>query len=233
MHEYDPANDPDPAAWLQLDEPERIEIVQLYHERTGFEGPSVHIHAVIHSIVETQLAANDPTEVRATVDRLIAEGLDRHEAIHAVGAVVATQVFELAKNGGEGADPNEAYRRKLADVTASGWRALSAATGQSRAPSTPRTKIEPDQAVPVRITARQKELLFEEIVVDPDYAERLRPAEGSTDFVGEFTLDDLEDILGYVAAVANHTDDGALEEELDQLHEHLQRTQRSYDDGNW
>jgi len=96
-----------------------------------------------------------------------------------------------------------------------------------------RKKVEAGDRVPVRLSARQRELLFEETFVDSAYAKRLRSAKSGSYFVGEFTLDDLEDILGYVASAANHADDDRLEEELDQLWGHLRHIQGSYDDGNW
>jgi hypothetical protein len=75
--------------------------------------------------------------------------------------------------------------------------------------------------------------LLEHTVADPDYTERLRPASGGQGLAGEYTLDDLEDMLGYIAAEANHTEDKKLCRELDALYDRLLRIQRSYDDGNW
>ncbi len=51
--------------------------------------------------------------------------------------------------------------------------------------------------------------------------------------VVKLTLDDLEEIIGYIAAEANHTDDKKLQKELDHLYERLQTTMESYDDGMW
>jgi hypothetical protein len=59
----------------------------------------------------------------------------------------------------------------------------------------------------------------------------MQPIAGGSDFVGQYTLDDLEDMLGYIAAEANHAEDSALEEELDALWGRLREIQRSYDDG--
>ena len=96
-----------------------------------------------------------------------------------------------------------------------------------------RRKIRPDEKVPVRMTKRDRDLLLEHTFADPEYAERLRPAPSGKGLVAEYTLDDLEDILGYVAAEANHTDDKKLRRELDAFYDRLLRTQRSFDDGNW
>jgi len=96
-----------------------------------------------------------------------------------------------------------------------------------------RRNIKPDEKIDVRMTARDKHLLLEHVLADPEYAERLEPIAGSTDLLGRYTLDDLEDILGYIAAEANHTEDAKLQTELDALYEHLFNIQRSYDDGSW
>src|SRR5215813_2177430 len=88
MDHYDPLQAPDPKEWLALDEGERIALADEYHRRAGIRLPKVQIHAAIHATVETQAALGDETPVRRTLDRLVSEGLDRHEAIHAVGSVL-------------------------------------------------------------------------------------------------------------------------------------------------
>ncbi len=96
-----------------------------------------------------------------------------------------------------------------------------------------RRAIQPDAKITVCVTARDHALMPEYTFGDPEYAERLQPASAGSGLVGEYTLDDLEDILGYVAAEANHTEDRKLRQELDALFNRLHRIQRSYDDGNW
>jgi hypothetical protein len=54
------------------------------------------VHAAIHVAVENQIAMGVEL-VGETVARLVAEGLDRHEAIHAIGALLAEDVFALAR----------------------------------------------------------------------------------------------------------------------------------------
>lgn len=96
-----------------------------------------------------------------------------------------------------------------------------------------RRKIQPDERVTVHMTLRDRALLLEHSFGDPEYAKRLRPAESGGGLVGDYTLDDLEDMLGYIAAEANHTEKKKLRQELEELHDRLFRIQRSYDDGNW
>ena len=57
---------------------------------------------------------------RATLDRLVGEGLDRHEAIHAIGSVLAEFMFDLMGDGAVGG--NEKYFRQLEKLNAAEWR---------------------------------------------------------------------------------------------------------------
>ena len=55
-----------------------------YHRRAGIFPPNEQLHATFHVVVENQIALGDELPVRRAVDRLMAEGLDRHQAVHAV-----------------------------------------------------------------------------------------------------------------------------------------------------
>ena len=85
MQRYDPMVAPDPEQWADLVDGERIDIIRAYHRKARISLPNAPFHAAIHAIVETQIALGDEIPVARTVDRLMAEGLDRHDAIHAVG----------------------------------------------------------------------------------------------------------------------------------------------------
>ena len=80
---YDPDITPEPGEWLSLDERERIELVLNHHRRIRAKLPNAQLHAVIHVIVENQLAEGFEV-TRETLKRLKTEGIDRHEAIHAI-----------------------------------------------------------------------------------------------------------------------------------------------------
>ena len=56
MDKYDPLVAPDPDEWLSLDEQERIILVGDYHDEVGVEVPNEELHAVVHVIVENQIA---------------------------------------------------------------------------------------------------------------------------------------------------------------------------------
>ena len=111
--------------WLQLDEPERIDLVIAYHRHYCLTmGRSPKLHGTVHAIVENQVAAGDATVVSATLARLIREGLDRHDAIHAIGSVLAAIIFDVvAKKADAGLDINTRYGHELGALTAASWRA--------------------------------------------------------------------------------------------------------------
>jgi hypothetical protein len=88
-------------AWLRLSETERTRAIENYHQQLASHPPmpNPNLHALMHGIVDNQLAARDPAEVPATLERLMLAGLGRHEAIHAIASVVAEALFKVAKEG--------------------------------------------------------------------------------------------------------------------------------------
>ncbi|HEY5281600.1 MAG TPA: hypothetical protein VIM14_02320, partial [Polyangia bacterium] len=99
MERYDPADAPIPDEWLALDEGERIDLVGRFHRGARIPLPNLLAHAAFHVAVENQLALPDQVLVRDTLQRLIREGLSRHDAIHAVASVLAVRVHELLQPG--------------------------------------------------------------------------------------------------------------------------------------
>jgi hypothetical protein len=111
---YDPAIAPDPVVWLELDEQERISLAERYHKATKVKLPNLTVHAVVHVIVENQIAEGVPSTVKA-IARLMTEGLSRHDALHAIGAVVA-EYFFAAVNDKDGNYVNTVQARVDAAV---------------------------------------------------------------------------------------------------------------------
>ena len=118
---YDLQKHIDVEAWQARDEFQRIESVLRYHQRNRIRLPNARLHAVIHSIVENQVALGDTHPVSAVLSRLMEEGLDRHDAVHAIGSVLCDQLFAAAKEEG-GADINAQYQEQLNHLTAESWR---------------------------------------------------------------------------------------------------------------
>ncbi len=121
MKKYDPDRPVDPQRWLVLSEPKRLDMILKYHRLAGIRLPNPRIHAVFHQIIETQVALGDELPVRGTLDRLMAEGLDRHDAIHAIGYVLSGHIYDLLKGEIMQMDPNPAYFAALEKLTAKSW----------------------------------------------------------------------------------------------------------------
>ncbi len=121
MFAYDPLAAPDPDAWQSMGEEKCLTLVMAYHRRAGDELPNERLHAVIHVIVENQVAMDDEVPIRATLERLMGEGLDRHDAVHAVGGVLMGYLQDILGDGGEVPDINEGYYEELDKLTAAEW----------------------------------------------------------------------------------------------------------------
>jgi len=120
--QYDPDQPVDPDTWLKFDESERIEAVKQYHRRANVRLPNERLHAVTHVIVENQLALGEACPVESVLFRLMEEGLDRHDAIHAIGFVLAERLFAGLTEKSQPADLNAEYFEKLNRLTAASWK---------------------------------------------------------------------------------------------------------------
>ena len=128
--DYDPLEAPDPEQWLMMDELQRIDLVMEYHQVAGISLPNEKLHATLHAIVESQIA-DEELPVRRKLEQLMSEGLDRHDAIHAIGSVAAGHIYDLLRAADDiglqdklasGWDPNEPYFAELERLTAKSWR---------------------------------------------------------------------------------------------------------------
>lgn len=122
MRNYDPERAPNAAEWLALDEGERIALAQAYHRKARVKIPNIKLHAIIHAIVENQIAEGHEAVVRA-MSRLASAGLSRHEALHAVGSALAEHLVELSKADSASTDPKAEYDAAIERLTAESWRA--------------------------------------------------------------------------------------------------------------
>jgi hypothetical protein len=76
--------------WGHLDE--------LSDEQIERDGTNPITHVIIHATIENQIANGDPKETAQTVEALTQQGSSQHEAIHAVGAVMADEIFHVLKD---------------------------------------------------------------------------------------------------------------------------------------
>ncbi len=59
------------------------------------DGANPFAHVAIHQIVENQVADRTPPETAETLEALMQAGYTRHEAIHAIGNIVAEEIYEI------------------------------------------------------------------------------------------------------------------------------------------
>jgi hypothetical protein len=137
---YDASQPPDAVAWLAASEWERIDATRAFCDRHEPGLPNVELHAAIHAIVEAQIAMGDKTPVAATQDRLLAEGLSRHDTIHAIGAVLSEHLYHLMQESGGGPDPSRAYDAALENLSAASWRAMVEESAELRPQKRPRRR---------------------------------------------------------------------------------------------
>jgi len=126
IQDYDALIEPHPDDWLATDEQRRIDVIQRYHRREGIDVERAELHAAMHAIVENQIAEGDRLPVRRALLRLMSEGLDRHDAIHAIGSVLAIHLNKLARKSTSPTRPpdrdfNAAYFSELEKLTAESW----------------------------------------------------------------------------------------------------------------
>ena len=95
-------------------------------------------------------------------------------------------------------------------------------------------RIEPGEKVSVTFTARERALVIDHTFAGPELTEPLEAARltGGQGTV-RYSLDDLDELVGHVAAEANHSKRKSLRKELDALFARLHDEMGSYDDGLW
>lgn len=91
-----------------------------------------------------------------------------------------------------------------------------------------RKKIPYGTKLPVKLTIRERDLIRDQTFCDPDFA-TCAVVDGNGIRL-DLSLDDIEEIQGYIAAEANHTKDSKLQKELHRLFDKLQIFLDTYDD---
>jgi hypothetical protein len=120
---YDPEIAPNATEWLALDEGERIQLAEAHHRFARVKPPNLKAHAVFHAIVENQIAEGLEPVTRA-VARLVNEGLSRHDALHAIGCVLAAHLTEAmgAKDQDDASTGQARYNAAVERLSAREWR---------------------------------------------------------------------------------------------------------------
>lgn len=118
---YDPTRPVDTEEWSELDEGEQIELVEEHHRRAGIRLPNLRLHAGLHVTVENQVLLGEETPIAAALQRLMGEGLDRHDAIHAIASVLSGVVYDAVTRK-EARDLKAVYYSEVSRLTAESWR---------------------------------------------------------------------------------------------------------------
>jgi hypothetical protein len=121
VNQYDPEHAPDSTEWLELDEQERIILIEDYHRSKRIKLPNLMAHAAFHAAVENQIAEGLEPVLR-TMARLENEGLSRHDAVHAIGFVLAEHVYELSKSKDDATTSQARYNVAVERISAKSWR---------------------------------------------------------------------------------------------------------------
>lgn len=90
----------------------------MLKQKTILDESNLLMHATAHGIVENQIAL----DVKETVDaftRLRRQGLDRHNTIHAIAAVLFANIHDVL--GKEDEDLTIRYKSKLRKLNAKKW----------------------------------------------------------------------------------------------------------------
>jgi len=94
-----------------------------------------------------------------------------------------------------------------------------------------RKQIAVGEKVPLELTSRERDLIMSHTFAENNLTDRLRivPKPGGRPIYC-FTLDDLDELAGYVAAEANHATVKKLEKELGELYSRIADVLESYTD---
>ena len=95
---------------------------ERYHCQAKIKLPGMTAHCAIHAIVENQLAMKLDF-VEAASDRLMKQGLTRHDAVHAIGSQVAERFVDASRDpaGDDGHVTNARYKASIERLSAASW----------------------------------------------------------------------------------------------------------------
>ncbi len=112
--------------WARRDERDALEpaerrllaILEAHPEYRAFwegaepdDGENPFLHVTLHDVLQRQVDADDPPEVRAALARLEASGIGAHAALHEVLKVLVVELGRMA--GSRGEFDRASYRKAL------------------------------------------------------------------------------------------------------------------------
>ena len=95
-----------------------------------------------------------------------------------------------------------------------------------------RKQILPDEKVQLLLTPSERDLILKHAFLNEEIERPLQIAElKGRNLIIHFTLDDLDELSGAIAAEANHAKSKVLQRQLDAVFEKITDTLRAHDDG--
>ena len=96
----------------------------------------------------------------------------------------------------------------------------------------PRKKIKPDETLSLTLSKREQQLLLDDVLcLPPEFENRIRLAIVAKNGLSvRFTLDDLDELGGCVAAAANHAETVKRQKELYRIFSRIQELLETYTD---
>jgi hypothetical protein len=90
-------------------------------------------------------------------------------------------------------------------------------------------RIKSNEKIPIKLSISQRDLILEYTFIEAEYIDLLESATlQSGHLTLEITLEDIDTILGHIAASENHAEDKELETRLDNLYDYLSDIESSY-----
>ncbi len=113
LHGLDLDDENDRGLLIRAQHPDHVSAIEQGENELKVEGEVVNprLHLAMHEIVATQLWTGDPPAARRAMERLLEAAYEPHEALHMIGAAVATELFSALSSGAP-ADP-DAYAAAL------------------------------------------------------------------------------------------------------------------------
>jgi hypothetical protein len=83
--------------------------------------------------------------------------------------------------------------------------------------------------IEIKFTPEERNLIIDHTFADPELTKRLKIVEiKGKHLIAKYSIHDLDELLGFIAAEANHTEDKKLEKKLDKLFDKLNRILEKY-----
>ena len=83
--------------------------------------------------------------------------------------------------------------------------------------------------IEIKFTLQERDLIIDHTFTGPDLTKRLQIAEiKGTRLIVKYSIYDLDELIGFIAAEANHTDDKNIQKKLDKLYDKLNSILEKY-----